>query len=247
MPGAMTERLAPAAGAKERRIAEARPDTAYPSQLTRYLTRRFLGRMTGRRLLEVGSGRGEFLRGFAREGFEAVGLERAMSRERIFPETVVHSDFEKSGLPFADSSFSVIFNNSVLGRIRDLTFLLEEFRRVLEPGGRVIALVPDRHARWRHFHDDWPRVRPFTLDGISACMASHGFVVAHAERFMQLPAVWRNPHLKPVTLAAAALPETAKRWKFVRFSKERPLLVVADKPRRRTTDPTKKLIRLLPD
>ncbi len=252
----MTERFAPAAGVNEHRGAkvvrlrysiEARPYTAYPFQLSRYLTRRFLGRLTGRRLLEVGSGRGEFLHGFAREGFEAVGIERAGNAERVFPETVVRGDFERSGLPFADASFSVIFNRSILGRVRDLTFLLEDFRRVLEPGGRVVTLVSDEDSPNRHFHDDSTPVRPFSLNEISDCMARHGFEVAHAERLTQLPALWRNPYLKPVALAAAALPERAKRWKFVRFSKARAFLVVADKPRRRTTDPSKKLIRLLPD
>jgi hypothetical protein len=58
---------------------------------------------------------------------------------------------------------------------------------------------------------------------------SHGFEVREALRFRQLPLLWQRPYLKPLADAAALLPSAFKRSKFVRFSQEWMLLVVADR------------------
>ena len=213
-----------------RYASEKRPFTDYPAQLTSHLTERYLAERRGRALLDLGCGRGEFLHGFSTEGFEAVGIDRCLPSERRFPERVVVGDYEKAGLPFEDASFSVLFNKSVLEHVRDIGPLLAECARVLEPGGRMISMVPDWRAQWRHYFDDWTHVRPFTLTGLRECISCHGFSVRDARRFRQLPSVWRRPYLHAVATTAALLPEPFKRWKYVRFAKEWMLLVVADKP-----------------
>jgi hypothetical protein len=93
----------------------------------------------------------------------------------------------------------------------------------------MLTLVPDWTAQWRHFYDDWTHVRPFTLPGLTECVQSHGFTVKTALRFRQLPLLWDKPYLRPLADAAALLPDVCKRHKFVRFSKEWMLLVVATK------------------
>jgi SAM-dependent methyltransferase len=207
----------------------ARPYTAYPGQLTEYLTREHLVGYRGSKLLDLGAGRGEFLHGFANQGFDVLGIDRARPSEPKFSERVVEADYEKTGLPFADGEFSVLFSKSVFEHSSDIGALLQECRRVLSPAGRMVALVPDWAAQWRHFYDDWTHVRPFTLSGLRECVACHGFRVRHAARFRQLPVLWRHPYLKPLCDAAELLPSPFKKSKFVRFSKEWMLLVVADK------------------
>jgi SAM-dependent methyltransferase len=206
-----------------------RPYTDYPGQLTAYLGERYLRGYGGAKLLDLGCGRGEFLHGFAQLGFQASGFDRSRPSEPRFGEPVVVGDYEKSGLPFADGEFSVIFNKSVFEHVREITPLLQECRRVLAPGGRMVSLVPDWTAQWRHFFDDWTHVRPFTLTGLRECIQSHGFEIQEAVRFRQLPLLWRRPYLRPLSDAAALLPSAFKRSKFVRFSKEWMLLVVADR------------------
>jgi SAM-dependent methyltransferase len=142
---------------------------------------------------------------------------------------VVVGDYEQGGLPFADGEFSVLFNKSVFEHVRDISPLLRECHRVLAPGGRMVSLVPDWTAQWRHFYDDWTHVRPFTLTGLRECIQSHGFEIREAVRFRQLPLLWEHPYLGPLSDAAALLPSAFKRSKFVRFSKEWMLLVVADR------------------
>jgi SAM-dependent methyltransferase len=206
-----------------------RPYTDYPSQLTAHLAERYLEGHRGARLLDLGCGRGEFLHGFARKGFDVVGFDRSRPSEPRFQEPVVVGDYERGGLPFADGEFSVLFNKSVFEHVRDITPLLNECHRVLAPGGRLVSLVPDWTAQWRHFFDDWTHVRPFTLTGLRECVQSHGFQIREAVRFRQLPLLWERPYLRPLSDAAALLPAAFKRSKFVRFSKEWMLLVVADR------------------
>ena len=207
----------------------ARPYTEYPGLLTEHLSREYLAGYRGSKLLDLGSGRGEFLHGFARQGFDAMGIDRSRPSQPKFPETVIEADYEKAGLPFADGEFSVLFSKSVFEHITDIGKLLGECHRVLGPAGRMVTLVPDWTAQWRHFYDDWTHVRPFTLNGLSECIACHGFKVQQALRFRQLPILWERPYLRPLADAAALLPSAFKKSKFVRFSKEWMLLVVADK------------------
>jgi SAM-dependent methyltransferase len=206
-----------------------RPYTDYPSQLTAHLSERYLAGYRGARLLDLGCGRGEFLHGFASQGFDAVGFDRSRPSSPRFSEPVIVGDYERGRLPFEDGEFSVLFNKSVLEHVRDITPLLNECHRVLAPGGRMVSLVPDWTAQWRHFFDDWTHVRPFTLTGLRECVQSHGFEVREARRFRQLPMLWERPYLRPLSDAASLLPSAFKRSKFVRFSKEWMLLVVADR------------------
>jgi SAM-dependent methyltransferase len=206
-----------------------RPYTDYPGQLTAHLTERYLSGHRGGKLLDLGCGRGEFLHGFAQLGFGARGFDRSRPAEPRFTEPVVVGDYEQAGLPFSNGEFSVLFNKSVFEHVRDISSLLRECHRVLAPSGRMVSLVPDWTAQWRHFYDDWTHVRPFTLVGLRECIQSHGFEVREALRFRQLPLLWEKPYLSPLSDAAALLPNAFKRSKFVRFSKEWMLLVVADR------------------
>lgn len=206
------------------------PYTSYPDQLTAYLTERYLGAHRGRALLDLGSGRGEFLHGFAQLGFMGSGIDRCLPEASRFPEPVTVLDYERAPLPFSEGNFSVLFSKSVFEHIWDIGKLLQECRRVLAPGGRMIALVPDWHSQWRHFYDDWTHVRPFTLIGLRQCIQSHGFEIREAIHFRQLPFLWKRPWLSPLAELASWAPNNFSQSKLVRFSKERMLLVVADRP-----------------
>jgi SAM-dependent methyltransferase len=213
------------------RYAEsARPYTGYPAELVLHLTERCLRHHKGAALLDLGCGRGEFLHAFAAQGFRASGVDRSRPSAPRFSEPVTQADYEKDGLPFSDASFDVIFNKSVFEHVHDIGKVLGECLRVLAPGGRMISMVPDWSAQFRHFYDDWTHVRPFTLTGLEECIRSHGFTIREAERFRQLPLLWQRPYLSPIADLASLLPVALKRFKFVRFSKEWMLLVVADKP-----------------
>jgi len=129
------------------------------------------------RVLSVGCG-GAPRRGIPRGNFFVAGVDSS-------PEAIVAA--QKSGtvdevhlasatkLPFADESFDVVFFRLVLHHLIDqlpLRGVIAEARRVLRPGGRLIALEPNlyhpvglllfaaNHLGWskriKGTSDDWP-------------------------------------------------------------------------------------------
>ena len=101
------------------------------------------------RALDVGAGRGIASYALARDGFDVVALEpdpsarvgaaaiRALaSSEKLSIEVV---DTIDDPLPFADESFDVVFARAVLHHIPDLSQAMGEFRRILKPGGKLLA------------------------------------------------------------------------------------------------------------
>ncbi|GEM_PF-302383 len=244
--GSLEENVPSRVGAEVKRTPPAQPDyltiryseqskpyTTYPSQLTHYLTENYLKKHTGGKLLDLGCGRGEFLQAFAGEGFVAQGVDREQTNNAHMTAPVQRCDFSAEALPIENDFLDIIFNKSVFEHMGEITPLLRECHRVLKPGGVMISLVPDYRAQWRHFYDDWTHVRPFTLEGLTQCLEGHEFIVDDSRHFRQLPLLWKYPYLRPLADVATLLPESFKRSKWVRFSKEWMLLVVSHKADKR--------------
>lgn len=73
-------------------------------------------------------------------------LARAQQRARNlpFPVTLQRADFQT--LPFADASFDTVVSSLALCGIPDPTLLFAEIKRVLRPGGQLLALEHIRPA-----------------------------------------------------------------------------------------------------
>lgn len=109
----------------------------------------------GERVLEVGCGTGVFLPLLARAVGPAgrvVGLDHAPTfvaeaRAQIAAQGlggyVVVEEGDASRLPFPDASFDAAHCERVLMHLDDPTIVLREMRRVVRPGGRVVAVEPD--------------------------------------------------------------------------------------------------------
>lgn len=97
------------------------------------------------RVLDVGCGNGIYLRQLRAIGVEAVGCDVSFgmlnaARATTDPRQIlVHSDAQ--ALPFADSSFDIIFAPHMLYHVPDRPRALAELRRVLRPGGRLVAVT----------------------------------------------------------------------------------------------------------
>jgi SAM-dependent methyltransferase len=68
-------------------------------------------------------------------------------------------------LPFADSSFDVVTAWNVFEHVSDLEALLHEVRRVLRPGGSLLAIAPNYASlrREAHYHVFLPPLLPRTV------------------------------------------------------------------------------------
>lgn len=104
-------------------------------------------RHTGHDVLEVGGGMGTDLAQFARHGARVTDVDLSVGHLELAQENFrlrgltgrfVHHDAES--LPFNDDSFDLVYSNGVLHHTPNTARAVAEIRRVLRPGGRVIAM-----------------------------------------------------------------------------------------------------------
>jgi ubiquinone/menaquinone biosynthesis C-methylase UbiE len=112
----------------------------------------------GHSVLEVGCGNGIFLTPLAAAvgpGGRVVGIDHspqfvAAARERSatagFADVVTVREADAYRLPFADATFDAAHCERVLLHLDDPTAALREMRRVVKPGGVVVAAEPHWHG-----------------------------------------------------------------------------------------------------
>ena len=207
------------------------PFTGYPDLLAEYLVSRY-ELSKGHRLLEVGCGRGELLRGFIREGLKGYGADQSDAARKICPEAEIRLGNLEEQIPFKDDFFDVVYSKSVIEHFYHPEKFVNEIYRVLKPEGLVITLTPDWSHVYKSFYEDYTHRTPFTLTSLRDIMLIHGFEQVQVEKFLQLPVVWKMPWVKLVSAVVAFTAPRClgKRSKFVRFSKEVMLLGTAVKP-----------------
>ncbi len=210
-----------------------RPLTTYPGKLARYLFDRY-GIKAGQIFLDIGCGRGEFLRGFIGCGVKGYGVDRSRAAEKYCPEAELFTaDLENDGLPFEDNFFDVIYSKSVIEHFYYPEKLVSEIYRVLKPGGLVITMCPDWEFNYRIYFEDYTHRTPFMQSSLRDIQLIHGFENVRVERFRQLPVLWGGwgwllPAAELTRLLIPSFLKPHSTW--VRFSKEIMLLSSATKP-----------------
>lgn len=91
----------------------------------------------GKRILDIGCREGVQSRYFESLGYQVTSIDV----EKVYENAKV-VDCNKS-LPFADSEFDVVWSAEVIEHLIDPVFSLEEARRVLKPGGRLVFTTPN--------------------------------------------------------------------------------------------------------
>lgn len=106
----------------------------------------------GERLLDVGCGSG-LLATLANPIFrEIYGVDISSTAVEIARKHGVNAkvhNLNDTPLPWANDFFDVVTALAVLQYVYDLDFVLAELVRVLKPGGRLFACVPNMRALWR--------------------------------------------------------------------------------------------------
>lgn len=211
-----------------------RPLTEYPQQLASYLFDRYRIKK-GANFLDIGCGRGEFLKGFINCGVNGHAVDQSSAARKYCPEAELrNSDIENDGIPYPDSFFDVVYSKSVIEHFHYPERLIKEMYRVLKPGGLAITLCPAWEYNYRTYFEDYSHRTPFMLESLRDIQIIHGFEEVHVEFFRQLPSTWYGMAEAAILLAEItrllAPPLLKKRSKWVRFSKEIMLLASSRKP-----------------
>jgi SAM-dependent methyltransferase len=215
------------------------PPSAYPERLTDWIISQVF-QQPGT-LVDVGCGRGEYLRSFQARGFDVIGVDRAPSARGAGSELRVEiTDIEHEAMPLLDRSVDYVYSKSVIEHLHKPDHFLTECFRVLKPGGKAVIMTPSWRHIWKVFYEDYTHVTPFTANGLADAMSVAGFVDVSVVPFWQLPFLWNHPWLCIPVRLLALLPLPYRPWdrapwpegmnKLIRFSKEAMLFGVGRRP-----------------
>ena len=164
------------------------------------------GDVAGRRILDAGCGSGPLFAALRDRGAVVAGFDKStgmleIARRRLGDGADLRVADLGRPLPYPDGAFDDVIASLVLHYLEDWTAPLAELRRVLKPGGRLIAAVahpfavelrqreagrqPDYFATYRHRAEwtvggqtarmsFWPRPLPVMTDAFTAA----GFRIA---------------------------------------------------------------------
>lgn len=130
---------------------------------------RKLGKLTGKKLLDIGCGYSLFLAVCLKNGIKAEGIEpanqefykgtlsigREILRRCDYPKNLIkNSKGEK--LPFERNQFDLVVSHYTLEHVSDVKKVLSESVRVLKPGGYLYFVVPNYGSFWEgHYGILW--------------------------------------------------------------------------------------------
>jgi SAM-dependent methyltransferase len=165
----------------------------------------------GERVLDLGCGAGRFVAALRDAGCDPVGVElaeAALERARAnAPGADLRLLEDDGSLPLEHGSVDLVWCSEVLEHVADTDHLLLEVRRVLRPGGRLLATVPF-HGRVQaalialtrfesHFDPTGEHLRFYTRRSLAATLRDAGFEAVQVHP-------WGGPPLLRTGLTARA-------------------------------------------
>ncbi len=157
----------------------------------------------GRRLLEVGTGAGLFLKAAERAGWDVAGLElsaeaAAFARERLGLNV---REERAEAMTFGPASFEVAVMSEVIEHLFDPRAVLDAVYRALRPGGVILVTTPNFSALSRHaLGASWSVLSPlehlyyFTEATLGRMLEASGFSIMESRPILPLqPTYVMNP------------------------------------------------------
>jgi 2-polyprenyl-3-methyl-5-hydroxy-6-metoxy-1,4-benzoquinol methylase len=117
----------------------------------------------GDAILDVGCGKGEFLKQLHDDGFTNLhGLDFDPYHD-VLLQSFKSADLSWDKMPWTDNSFDVVSGWEVIEHLENPPHFLREMRRILKPGGRLILSTPNVDGLYNRFvflkSGDMPRWR----------------------------------------------------------------------------------------
>lgn len=164
------------------------------------------GREKGR-LLDIGCANGTFLARMRDLGWEVMGVEADKDAVRVsrthYNLEVVEGAIEEANLP--SDYFDAVTMNHVIEHVHDPVTCLQQGRKTLRPGGKLILLTPNYESLGnRIFQRNWiHRCHPshlyiFSLRSLKECFKRAGLtptVLKTLERYESVTRVWHASRL----------------------------------------------------
>lgn len=177
------------------------------------------------RLLDVGSGWGEFINAVQCPQKYAIDFDASFAR--FVATEVAFSAQDMRFLAFPDDFFDVVFASNVLEHLRtkdDVLRALVEFQRVLKPGCRAIILQPNFKYCFRNYYDFFDHYCAYTERSMAEGLrlAKFASIDRVVDRFLPFTTKSKLPQWTWLVRLYLRLPVA---WRF--FGKQ--FLVVATK------------------
>ncbi|MER5343009.1 class I SAM-dependent methyltransferase [Streptomyces mirabilis] len=150
MPGSLAQPADPARANDYDSFAEAYAAETENNLVNAYYARPAMlalaGDVAGRRILDAGCGSGPLSAALRDRGAVVTGIDASagmltLARRRLGDDVALHVVDLSDRLPFDDDAFDDVVASLVLHYLEDRGPTLAELRRVLKPGGRLIASV----------------------------------------------------------------------------------------------------------
>jgi ubiquinone/menaquinone biosynthesis C-methylase UbiE len=123
------------------------PSTIDPRIYHVQLILEYFGDLNGKRVLDVGCGKGRFARVLAERypGASIVGFDLAEAMLRHVPAGVSACSGSMTALPFPADSFDCVYATESLEHAVEIDVAVAEMCRVVRPGGRIVII--DKNAQ----------------------------------------------------------------------------------------------------
>ncbi len=133
----------------------------------------------GKAVLDLGCGYGEFINQIAARDKYGMDLNPD-SAARLAPEVRFFCQDCSQAWPLPDGALDVVFTSNFFEHLPHKTalgFTLDQVRRCLKPGGRLIALGPNIKYLPGAYWDFWDHYLPLTETSLSEGLVNRGFTV----------------------------------------------------------------------
>jgi SAM-dependent methyltransferase len=128
------------------------------------------------RLLDVGCGTMPYRALFMVDEYVGLDIDSETTRRRAVADVL----YDGTRFPFNDGRFDAVLCNQVLEHVFNPDMFVNEIRRVLTPGGRLLLTVP---FIWDEHEQPWDYAR-YSSFGLRALLEKHGFKVLRHEKLL---------------------------------------------------------------
>lgn len=154
---------------------------------------RMLEAAPGARILEVGCGGGALLAFMRERGLDPTGsdlLEEAVRLAREAAPGCEVLEADAAALPFPDASYDRLVSHHLVEHLPDPAAALDEWRRVLAPGGVMVICTPNRLYASPRIFSDPSHLHIFERRELVGAVEKAGFRVE--ESMTVFPHLWRD-------------------------------------------------------